>query len=189
MFCMCQFICHLLSNIFIVKCYVWTLKAKDIKVEFNGQLQNRQPCNHHPDQELELARIWDTPSPFRSHPLPPPRVYHRHEAVSTDENNIKLRVVDTRLAHELSDFYIFKWLEKIRRRTVFHDMKIYEIQMSGPTNKALLEQNHASSSIYYLWLLLCYKAELSNRDRGCMSHKTKKTYDLAFYRKSLPTPI
>lgn len=92
-----------------------------------------------------------------------------------------------RLAHELGDFYIFKWLEKIRR-TVFHDVKIYEFQMSGPTHKALLEQNHASS-IYYLWLLLCYKAELSNRDRGCMSHKTKKIYDLAFYRKSLPTPI
>ena len=51
--------------------------------------------------------------------------------------------------------------------------------MSGPINKALLAQKHASSSFYFLWLRLCCMAELSNRGRSCMSCKTKKIYDLA----------
>lgn len=63
--------------------------------------------------------------------------------------------------------------------TNFLTNPVYEIQMSGPTNKALLAQKHASSSFYFLWLRLCCMAELSNRGRSCMSRKTKKIYDLA----------
>jgi hypothetical protein len=53
-------------------------------------------------------------------------------------------------------FYIFKWFSKI---TAFCDTwKLYEIQISMPMNKVLLEYSQVPSFTYGLWLLLHYKA-------------------------------
>lgn len=42
-----------------------------------------------------------------------------------------------------SDFYISKWLQKIKRKIIFHEIrKLCQIQISVSTNKALLESNH-----------------------------------------------
>lgn len=55
-------------------------------------------------------------------------------------------------------------------------------------NKVILEHSHAHWFIYCLCMLLLYSAELSSRDRGCMSLKAKNIHPLVLYRESLPNP-
>ena len=48
---------------------------------------------------------------------------------------------------------------------------------------------NSTTFTYYLWLLFCYKAELSSCDKNHMAHKASTIYSLALCRKSLPTPV
>ena len=49
--------------------------------------------------------------------------------------------------------------------------------------KVLLALSHTHLFAYYLWLLLCYKAELSTFNTDQWSHKVRSIYYPALYRK------
>lgn len=66
------------------------------------------------------------------------------------QNNVKLRGVDPRSAHELGMVSIFlsSW-EKIRRRTIFHDVRINEFHFSGSTN------NYYNKATFFALHIIC----------------------------------
>lgn len=49
------------------------------------------------------------------------------------------------------------------------DVKVDEIKMSLSTNKVLVGHGPAHSFTCGLWRLSCYRAELNNGNRGCVS--------------------
>ena len=158
-------------------------------------------------KNLSLLGV-ETPSPFPITPSLSPRI-HRHAAVSVDESNTELRVTGMRPAHgsRLFSTFLISWkkpeeeqmtcensiLEKCLGFSValhgniwtnFLTNPVYELQMSGCTNQALLAQKHAAAS-YFLRLLLCCTADLSDCGRSRTSHKTRRFMTWP-HRESLP---
>lgn len=75
-----------------------------------------------------------------------------------------------RSANKIAFTILKDW--KFKRR-IFHDTwKLYEIQIPECIN-VLLEDSYGHSFTYHLWIILCYRAELSRYDRH---YKAPQTY-------------
>lgn len=62
------------------------------------------------------------------------------------------------MAHESRMIYIFNGWKRIKRKLTFHDMeKLLADQISGSTNKVLLEHRHARAFSYCPWLILLHR--------------------------------
>lgn len=72
---------------------------------------------------------------------------------------------------------------KTFKKVIFHDTwKSYEIKISVPISKILLEHNHARLLTYALRLLLHHNTRAEQLNRDHTAHKAGNIYDITFFQ-------
>lgn len=89
-----------------------------------------------------------------------------------------------------SGFYIFKWSEKIKRRTFPNTWELHKILNSGFISKVFLEHSHAHLFSYCLWLSVCCNGRVECLEQTLFSPQSLKYFTiLACYTKNSTRPL
>lgn len=84
-----------------------------------------------------------------------------------------------------NEFHILKWLLKIKRRWLFHDIKLYGIQIYSINEVSC---DHSHTYLHNVWFLSCHSSKIEQLRQGLYVLPTKNIIYLAPFLKKGATP-